>query len=92
MQTINKWLETIGMGRYTQNFLEQGFATPRQILLLTMADIEALGVGTLEHQKKIFKAIERTRNQVISAFISCLRRQNFTNLCHFYNRAVINLF
>ena len=64
MQTINKWLEVIGMGRYTQNFLEQGFATPRQILLLTQDDLEQLGVGPKDHQKKIHRAIEMTRQQV----------------------------
>ncbi|XP_057303646.1 ephrin type-B receptor 1-B-like [Hydractinia symbiolongicarpus] len=64
MQTINKWLQAIGMGRYANNFLEQGFATPRQILLLTIDDLEKLGVGPVEHQKRIMKAIENTRAQV----------------------------
>lgn len=64
METINKWLQAIGMGRYANNFLEQGFATPRQILLLTVDDLEKLGVGPVEHQKRIMKAIENTRAQV----------------------------
>ena len=64
MQTINKWLEAIQMGRYAKNFLEQGFATPRQILLLTTSDLERLGIGALEHRKRIMKAIENTRKQV----------------------------
>lgn len=67
MQTINKWLQAIGMGRYANNFLEQGFATPRQILLLTVDDLEKLGVGPVEHQKRIMKAIENTRAQVRSS-------------------------
>ena len=64
MQTINKWLEAIGMGRYAKNFIEQGFATPRQILLLTIDDLETLGVGSVEHQKKIHRAIINTKAQV----------------------------
>jgi len=64
MQTINKWLEAIGMGRYAANFIEQGFATPRQILLLTMDDLEILGVGPMDHRKRIHKAIANTRAQV----------------------------
>ena len=66
MQTINKWLEAIGMGRYAKNFIEQGFATPRQILLLTNDDLERLGIGALEHRKRILKAINKTREQVIT--------------------------
>lgn len=65
MQTINKWLEAIGMGRYAKNFIEQGFATPRQILLLTSDDLERLGIGALEHRKRILKAINKTREQVV---------------------------
>ncbi|XP_047137660.1 ephrin type-A receptor 3-like isoform X1 [Hydra vulgaris] len=69
MQTINKWLEAIDMGRYANNFLEQGFATPRQILLLTMDDLEALGIGSLEHRRRIFKAIANTKSQVESNLV-----------------------
>lgn len=64
LQTINKWLDAIGMGRYTDNFLDQGFATPRQILQLTLSDLEGLGIGPIGHRKKIFKAIQNTRAQV----------------------------
>lgn len=66
MQTINKWLEAIQMGRYSKNFIEQGFATPRQILLLTSDDLERLGIGALDHRKRIMKAIENTRKQVLT--------------------------
>ena len=70
MQTINKWLEAIGMGRYATHFIGQGFATPRQILLLTDKDLESLGVGILEHRKKIMKAIQNTRDQVYEWYIN----------------------
>lgn len=64
MQTINKWLEAIGMGRYAMYFIEQGFATPRQILLFDEKELERLGVGVHEHRKIIMKAIKNTRDQV----------------------------
>ena len=46
------------MDQYTKNFLDKGFATPRQILELTEVDLEALGIGPLGHRKKIYKAIK----------------------------------
>jgi len=64
LQTINKWLDAIGMGKYTENFLDKGYATPRQILVLTLEDLEELGVGPIGHRKKIFKAIQNTKAQV----------------------------
>lgn len=64
LQTINKWLQAIGMDKYTSNFVDQGFATPRQILELTESDLEALGIGPIGHRKKIYKAIKNTQTQV----------------------------
>lgn len=65
MQTINKWLEAIGMGKYTENFLDKGYATPRQIMTLTMEDLETqLEIGPIGHRKKIHKAIQNTKSQV----------------------------
>ena len=52
------------MDQYTNNFLDKGFATPRQILQLTELDLEALGIGPLGHRKKIYKAIKNTKAQV----------------------------
>ena len=52
------------MDQYTNNFLDKGFATPRQILQLTEVDLEALGIGPLGHRKKIYKAIKNTKAQV----------------------------
>ena len=52
------------MDQYTNKFLEQGFATPRQILQLTEVDLEALGIGPLGHRKKIYETIQNTKAQV----------------------------
>ena len=57
------------MGQYTNNFVDKGFATPRQILELNEEDLEALGVAPIGHQKKILKAINNTKEQVSK----CLR-------------------
>ncbi|XP_066926548.1 ephrin type-B receptor 1-B-like [Clytia hemisphaerica] len=64
LQTINKWLDAIGMAKYTENFIEKGYATPRQILSLTLEDLEELGIAPIGHRKKIFKAIQNTKQQV----------------------------
>ena len=57
------------MGQYTSNFVDKGFATPRQILELKEEDLEALGVAPIGHRKKILKAINNTKEQVSK----CLR-------------------
>ena len=64
LQTVNKWLKAINMDQYTDNFLDKGFSTPRQILQLTEEDLEALGIVPVGHRKKIFKAIKNTKYQV----------------------------
>ncbi|XP_057304892.1 ephrin type-B receptor 1-B-like [Hydractinia symbiolongicarpus] len=64
LETINEWLEAIGMSRYTHNFIDQGFATPRQILDLTLDDLEALGIAPIGHRKKVYEAIQNTKIQV----------------------------
>ena len=56
------------MGQYTNNFVEKGFATPRQILKLKEEDLEALGVAPIGHRKKILKAINNTKEQVQDFF------------------------
>ena len=66
---MSKWLQAIGMGQYTSNFVDKGFATPRQILELKEEDLEALGVAPVGHRKKILKAINNTKEQVSK----CLR-------------------
>ena len=68
LQTVSKWLQAIGMGQYTNNFVEKGFATPRQILKLKEEDLEALGVAPIGHRKKILKAINNTKEQVQDFF------------------------
>ena len=64
LETINKWLEAIGMQRYTETFLHNGYSTPRQILSLNLEDLEKLEIGPIGHKMKIFKAIQNTKLQV----------------------------
>ena len=79
---MSKWLQAIGMGQYTSNFVDKGFATPRQILELKEEDLEALGVALVGHRKKILKAINNTKEQVSK----CLR--SFTG---FFREASVSL-
>jgi serine/threonine protein kinase len=64
LETINKWLEAIGMQRYTETFLNNGYSTPRQILSLNLDDLEKLEIGPIGHKMKIYKAIQNTKIQV----------------------------
>ena len=64
MDTIGNWLDAIKMGQYTQLFIDQGFPTPKQVLYLTIEDLEELGIGPIGHRKKIAKAIKNTNMQV----------------------------
>ncbi|XP_057304891.1 ephrin type-B receptor 1-B-like [Hydractinia symbiolongicarpus] len=80
LQTINKWLEAIGMSRYTHNFIDQGFATPRQILDLTLEDLEALGIAPIGHRKKVYKAIQNTKIQVEARHNSVSKRKEAVNV------------
>ena len=66
---MSKWLQAIGMGQYTTNFLDKGFATPHQILEFKEEDLEALGIASIGHRKKILKATSDTKEQVSK----CLR-------------------
>ena len=67
---MSKWLQAIGMGQYTNNFVNNGFATPHQIMELKEEDLEALGVAPIGHQKKILRAINNTKAQVSKYFRS----------------------
>ncbi|NP_001296646.1 ephrin type-A receptor 8-like precursor [Hydra vulgaris] len=66
--TITKWLEAIGMEKYATNFLDKGYATPRQVIGLTIDDLEELGIGPIGHRKKIFKIIQSTKAQIEGGF------------------------
>ena len=61
------------MGQYTNNFVDKGFATPRQILELNEEDLEVLGVALIGHRKKILRAINNTKEQVSQYLRSYLR-------------------
>ena len=93
LQSIGKWLEAIGMEKYLKSFTEKGISTPRQLLGLTLEDLEKIGIGPIGHRKKIFKAIQSTRVQVgffpkfewyfLSHFINHVPASYFINLVSF---------
>ena len=70
------------MGQYTTNFVDKGFATPRQILELNEEDLEAFGVVPIGHRKKILKAINNTKKQVskcLRSYIGFCRETSVSN-------------
>ena len=70
-QTIDEWLKGIGMECYLNNFLGNGFNTPRQILNFTFEDLLNLGIEPFIHRKKIYNVIQNAKAQVgFAALIS----------------------
>ena len=56
MSDVRAWLESLGLGQYTQPFSEQGIEYD-QLSDLTGADLEACGVNLLGHRKRLLKSI-----------------------------------
>lgn len=68
MQNVTSWLEAIKMEQYAPVFINNGFTTPKDMLELTMEDLNDLCIGPIGHRKKILKAVKHTRHQV-KAFV-----------------------
>jgi len=64
MRTLKEWLDSINMGQYLENFTNQSFVTPRQILEITEDELKELGVLAVGHRKKILKSVKATRDQL----------------------------
>lgn len=64
MQNVTSWLEAIKMEQYAPVFINNGFTTPKDMLELTMEDLNDLCIGPIGHRKKILKAVKHTRHQV----------------------------
>lgn len=62
--TISDWLKAIEMGQYSNEFLDRGLTTPHQIMGFTLNDLEVLGIRRDDHKRKIYEAIEETKQEV----------------------------
>ncbi|XP_069175732.1 LOW QUALITY PROTEIN: caskin-2 [Procambarus clarkii] len=56
-ETIQEWLEGLGLPDYVENFHQNGLYCPLAALGLTKRDLQLMGVYMLGHRKKILLAI-----------------------------------
>jgi hypothetical protein len=54
---IDKWLNTIKMGKYAANFTEAGYTQISQIINLTEQDLSDMGITLVGHRHKIHQSI-----------------------------------
>ncbi len=52
--TPEKWLKKIGMGKYKQSFLDNGYDTPDLCANLSKEDLDAVGVTNKHHRSTLF--------------------------------------
>ncbi|XP_069952856.1 caskin-2 isoform X2 [Cherax quadricarinatus] len=56
-ETVQEWLESLGLPDYIENFHQNGIYCPLAALGLTKRDLQLMGVYMLGHRKKILLAI-----------------------------------
>jgi len=52
--TLEKWLKKIGMGKYKQSFIDNGYETPDLCANLSKEDLDAVGVTNKHHRSTLF--------------------------------------
>ncbi|XP_037075029.1 ephrin type-B receptor 1-B-like isoform X2 [Pollicipes pollicipes] len=62
--TVEEWLASIKMSRYLENLQRAGIASMEAVTRLTHADLPALGVTLVGHQKKIMNSVQALRAQI----------------------------
>lgn len=61
--SVNEWLCSVKMARYLDNFEQAGIVGLKDVAQLTVADLTALGITLVGHQKKIMNSIQAMRAQ-----------------------------
>ncbi|XP_043192230.1 ephrin type-B receptor 1-B-like isoform X3 [Amphibalanus amphitrite] len=62
--TVEEWLASIKMTRYLENLQGAGITSMDAVTRLTHADLPALGVTLVGHQKKIMNSVQALRAQI----------------------------
>ena len=62
--TVEEWLASIKMTRYLENLQGAGIKSMDAVTRLTHADLPALGVTLVGHQKKIMNSVQALRAQI----------------------------
>uniref|UniRef100_A0A4W3HH19 receptor protein-tyrosine kinase n=1 Tax=Callorhinchus milii TaxID=7868 RepID=A0A4W3HH19_CALMI len=69
-QSVGEWLESLKMGRYTDNFNECGYTSLDIVAKLSLEDLRRIGVSLAGHQKKIMNNIQELRVQLMNGSIA----------------------
>ena len=72
LNNITDWLKAINMDQYLTQFLERGLTSVKQILNLTSAGLEDLGIKVTEHKEIVLKAIEEAKQKTQTNFSQCV--------------------
>jgi len=68
-ESVEEWLESIKMGRYSEVFRSAGVVSLDSILRLTVQDLAAIGVTLIGHQRKIISSITAIRRHLAQGFL-----------------------
>jgi ephrin-B len=63
-QSVDEWLASIKMSRYSDNFAAAGIVSIEQVARLGLTQLVDLGVTLVGHQKKIINSIQAIRTQL----------------------------
>ncbi|XP_062321842.1 ephrin type-B receptor 5 [Osmerus eperlanus] len=62
--TVSEWLSALRMDRYKEEFERAHLDTLDRVSLITMEDVQGLGVNLLGHQRKIVSAAQQLRTHL----------------------------
>lgn len=68
-ESVEEWLESIKMGRYSELFRSAGVVTLDAILRLTIQDLAVIGVTLIGHQRKIINSVTAIRRHLGQGFL-----------------------
>lgn len=64
LSSVEEWLASIKMARYSENFSQAGITTMDDVCRLTVKELTAVGITLVGHQKKIMNSVQVLRAQV----------------------------
>ncbi|KAL0277038.1 UNVERIFIED_CONTAM: hypothetical protein PYX00_004461 [Menopon gallinae] len=64
LSSVEEWLTSIKMARYSENFSQAGITTMDDVCRLTVKELTALGITLVGHQKKIMNSVQVLRAQI----------------------------
>ena len=75
--SVDDWLTTIKMERYIENFAGARITSMDQVTMLTLTDLDTIGVKLLGHQKKIMNSVQTLRSQLAGPQVHLPHIQGF---------------